>query len=109
MKPPISVSVKTDNLRTCALQFQGADGGEPTVVTVPADGNVYQGLHAAREGLEKCVNDVLAAHGIVPDPEPSPDQEVQPETSPGGETPEDAKKDKAPWAGKSKKKDASAA
>jgi hypothetical protein len=41
-----------------------------TCVTIPNDGNVYQGLYRAREGLEKAINDLLASHGIVAAEEP---------------------------------------
>lgn len=70
MNPPIKIDVKSDNLHKCELRISGADG-DPHVITVPSSGNVYQGLYAVREELERVFNDVLAMHGIVPPPPPS--------------------------------------
>lgn len=68
MNPPISISVHTDNLRSCELRIAGRDG-VAQVIKVPSDGNVYQGLHFVRHELERTINDILAANGVVP-PEP---------------------------------------
>lgn len=71
MTPPIRVDVRTDNRSKCELRISGADG-DPQVIEVPNDGNVYSGLHAARHQLERTINDILAAHGIVPEPASTP-------------------------------------
>lgn len=92
MKPPIKVSVHTNNLSKCTVRLSGEPSDDPKSpdaleVSVPSDGNVYQGLHAAREGLELAVNQILAANGIFA-PEPAEPEEGEEElTSPGGDAP----------------------
>ena len=72
MKPPIKVSVATNNLDWCELRIAGADG-VAHAIRVPSHGNVYQGLHAVTGELELLFADILAAHGIYP-PEPPSEQ-----------------------------------
>lgn len=53
-------------------------------MNVPSDGNVYQGLHSVRAELEATFAELLAAHGVMPDPEPEtqPEPTVAPEGKP---------------------------
>ena len=80
MTPPITVHAFTNNLDKCGFRLVGADGSE-AVVQVPSTGNVYQGLHAAKDGLEAAINAVLAFNGVVP-VEPAPETQEPPPASP---------------------------
>jgi hypothetical protein len=77
MTPPIKVVARTNNLDKCSLHISGAEG-VATVIEVPADGNVYQGLHRAGPGLELAITEILAAHGITAPAPPSEAPEVPP-------------------------------
>ena len=70
MNPPIRISVRTDNQHKCFVSVQG-EGSDPVTLEIPSGGNVYSGLCAVREQLERVVNDILGFHGIVPPPPPS--------------------------------------
>lgn len=75
MKPPIRIQVRTNNLNTCTLLISGTEeraNGIHRAIDIPSDGNVYSGLHRVGPEIEKLMNDVLAAHGIV-STEPEPD------------------------------------
>lgn len=80
---PLTVRVLTDNLRTCRLVVESADGLESRTLEVPNDGNVYQGLHAIRPALEALLNDLLLSTATFPPaPEATPTAESLPETQP---------------------------
>ncbi len=82
MKPPISIDVLTDNRQTCTLHLRGADGDDGVTLEVNAEGNLYQGLHRLRPGLELAINDILAMHGVIPDAPKSEDADAPAETPP---------------------------
>lgn len=83
MKPPIKVTVTTDNMNTCELRLQGAeDDGTATAITVGSSGNVYQGLHKLRGPLEEAINQLLEVHGIYPDAPPAVDVDLEDELAP---------------------------
>lgn len=56
--PPFTVRAQTDNLRTCRLVVEDADGNARELV-VASDGNVYQGLHSIKGDLESLLNDLV--------------------------------------------------
>jgi hypothetical protein len=84
MNPPITIQARTNNLDKCELLVAGRDG-VAVAVTIPSDGNVYQGLHRAAPELERVVNDILAAHGITA---PEPASTEVPPSAPSEVTPE---------------------
>lgn len=75
MKPPISISVTTDNAQHVFLTFRGAGEDDGMTVVVPSQGNAYQGLHAAREEIEGVVNTILGINGVKPAPTEATDDE----------------------------------